>query len=219
MKKFPISFSRVSTFESCPTKFEYLYVTKQVVDQGNQYTLHGTRVHEALEHYGKGTISVLPDDMTKYTGMMDKILAREGIKHFEYQMAIDAEKNPCDWFADSVWIRGVADVLIIDGEKAWCLDHKTGQVKDNPTQLQLFAALVFAHFPDVQIVNTSYLWLAHGTVTKSEYTRGMVGHIWTSLTPRFDAVQEAYDLGVFEPKPSRLCRWCPAKDICGSAQR
>ena len=36
--KMPISYSRLSTFEQCGLKFEYLYVTKQVVDLGSEAT-------------------------------------------------------------------------------------------------------------------------------------------------------------------------------------
>jgi hypothetical protein len=218
-KKFPVSFSRLSTFESCEAKFEHLYVLKSVIDQGNQYTTHGVRVHEALEHYGKGIISVLPDDLVVHKGMMDKILSKKGTKLFEFQMAIDANRTPCDWFSPDIWIRGVADILVVDGERAFCLDHKTGAVKENLTQLQLFAALVFAHYPEVTSVTTSYLWLAHGKITKAVFERDTLEQIWATLEPRFAAVQTATELGVFTPSPSRLCRWCPAKHVCGSAQR
>lgn len=228
----PLSFSRLSTFESCEAKFDYLYVTKAVKDQDNEHTIYGNRVHEALEIYGranapaataedqaKGALADVPDDAKGFLPLVDKVLAQPGTHYFEHQMAVTREKIPCGWFASDVWIRGIADVLVVNGPRAWCLDWKTGKPKENPTQLQLFAALIFAHFPDVEEVDTTFVWLNHGSTTKAKYKRQTEPHLWLALEPRFVRVQDAVDLGVFKPKPSGLCPWCPAKDICPDARK
>lgn len=228
-KVFPMSFSRLSTFESCPSKFDYLYVTKSIKDADNEFTIYGTRVHEAMEKYGRAItggvedkavleLADLPEDVKKFAPLVDRVAAQKGTHLFEHQFAIDRNKQPCDWFGDTVWIRGIADVLVIDGHRAWCLDWKTGKPKSNPTQLQLFAALTFAHFPEIEEVRTSFVWLNHDDVTNATYTRRMADHLWLALTPRFDKVQEVVDLGVFPAKPSGLCRWCPAKAVCPEAR-
>lgn len=214
----PLSFSRLSTFENCEAKFEHLYVTKRVTDSDNEFTIYGTRVHEQLEKYGRGEITELSEETEQWGALVDKILAVPGDKLFEHQLAIRRDKTPCDWFAPDVWLRGVADVLVVNGEKAYCLDWKTGKVKDNPTQLQLFAAMIFAHFPEVQTVKTSFVWLNHATTTDSTFQRSKVAYIWNALEPRFARVQDAVDLGVFKAKPSGLCKWCPARSICGDAK-
>jgi len=95
---------------------------------------------------------------------------------------------------------------------------KTGKVKENPTQLQLFAAMVFWHFPEVQTVKTSFIWLKFDEVTNAKYERRFLGALWGALEPRFTKVQEIIDLGVFNTKPSGLCPWCAAKDICPDAR-
>lgn len=229
-KLMPLSFSRLSCFEQCPAKFDYLYNSKTVKDQDNEHTLYGTRVHTGLELYGRmmgGDANAEAElalaggeqDWGPHRGMVEKIIARPGDKYFEYQMAIDAAKQPCEWFAKEVWLRGIADVLIIDGDSAWCGDWKTGKVKDNPTQMQVFALMVFAHFPLVQRVKASFIWLNHNEISTTEYTRSMVPALWGALGPRFAAVQDAVDLGVFKAKPTGLCGWCPAKQICPQARR
>lgn len=224
----PLSFSRLSTFESCPQKFDYLYLSKTVKDSDNEFTIYGTRVHEALETYGKSgagaageatlSLDAVPEDVKKFTPLVDCILRQTGTHHFEYQLAINADKQPCDWFAPDVWIRGIADVLVVDGVRAWCIDWKTGKPKSNPTQLQLFAALIFAHFPDVEEIRTSFVWLNHDDTTNSTFTRSMAPHLWMALEPRFRRVQDTVDLGVFETKPSGLCKWCPARSVCPSGR-
>ena len=218
MSLMPLSFSRLSTFESCESKFEFLYVTKRVKDADNEFTVYGTRVHDALEKYGKGEIDELPAEVEQWGGLVNKILAVPGDKYFEQQMALTYDLVPCDWFAADVWLRGIADVLIVNGKLAYCLDWKTGKVKENPTQLQLFAAMVFAHYPEVEEVKTSFVWLAHGQTTDAVFQRSKVQHIWNAIKPRLGRVQDAVDLGVFKSKPSPLCRWCPARELCGDAR-
>lgn len=226
----PLSFSRLSTFESCPAKFDYLYVTKSVKDKDNEFTIYGTRVHEVLESYGRSRTNATltaqaqlaldhpTPDISKHFPLVDRAVAAGGDIYFEHQMAITRERKPCDWFSPDVWIRGIADVLIVNGVRAWCLDWKTGKPKDNPTQLQLFAALIYAHFPQVDQVKTSFIWLNHDSTTDATYGRHMEPHLWLALEPRFARVQEAVDLGVYKTKPSPLCKWCPARALCPDAR-
>ena len=215
MSKFPMSYSRLSTFENCQQQFDYLYVTKNVQVVESEAMAYGTRVHEALEMYAKSRDEkYLTRETKKWKSLIDRLLEKKGTHLYEYQMALTPELEPCDWMAKDVWLRGIADVLVVDGETAYCLDWKTGKVRDNPTQLQLFACMVFLHFPEVQTVKTAFVWLKFDQVTDMVYKRSMFDPMWHNLTQRFDYVQETIDLGVFEAKPSGLCRWCAAKDIC-----
>ncbi|MFZ1754114.1 MAG: PD-(D/E)XK nuclease family protein [Caldilineaceae bacterium] len=221
-----LSYSRLSTFEQCERKFSYLYVDKTVKDKDNEFTLYGTRVHEALENYGKakadGTAvarDVLSDnrqfdEVRKHLPMVDAMLAKPGDKYFEHQMALREDRTPCDWFAPDIWLRGIADVLIVNGDTAFVVDWKTGKVKDNPTQLKLFACMVMEHFPAVQRVKTAFVWLGHNEVTSQTFGREHLQDMWNTLLPRMDAVQQAVTLGFFKSKPTGLCNWCPAKDVC-----
>ena len=92
-----------------PRKFEYLYVLKSVKDEGSTATDYGTRVHEALENYGRALVSGDPVAMEgvialeggeagKWLPMVKKICSRPGQVLFEHQMAIKRDKTPCGWF-------------------------------------------------------------------------------------------------------------------------
>ena len=229
----PLSFSRLSTFEQCPAQFDYLYVSKRVQSTSNEAADYGDRVHKVLEAYGnaigqgqeakEAAIALEDTDEAKSTlkqwgGVVEKIMARPGTKLFEHQMSVNQQLQPVEWFAKDVWIRSIADVLVVDGDTAYCLDYKTGKVKDNPTQLQLFAAMVMWHFPEVKTVKTSFVWLRFNEMTNAKYERRFLGALWRGLEPRFGKVQEVIDLGVFNTKPSGLCPWCPAKAICPDAR-
>lgn len=228
-KLMPLSYSRLSTYETCPRKFEYLYVLKSVQDNGSTATEYGTRVHSALENYGRALVSGDPvqveaateaqGEADKWFPMVKRICSRPGQVLFEHQMAVRRDKTPCDWFDGEVWLRSIADVLIIDGKKAYCLDWKTGKKRDNPTQMQLFAAMVFLHFPEVESVVTSFVWLIADDMTNVTYERRFADSLWVAIEPRLVQVQESVELGVFKAKPSGLCPWCPAQDICGDAKK
>ncbi|MCH9837566.1 PD-(D/E)XK nuclease family protein [bacterium] len=223
-KVMPLSFSRLSTFEQCPAQFDYLYVSKRVQSTSNESADYGDRVHKVLEAYGNGTLDeqTLSEEgrstLKQWGAVVDKITSRSGTKLYEHQMAVNRELKPVDWFASDVWIRSIADVLVVDGDTAYCLDYKTGKVKENPTQLQLFAAMVMWHFPEVNTVKTSFIWLKFNQTTNAKYERRFLDALWRGMEPRFDKVQEIIDLGVFNTKPSGLCPWCPAKAICPDAR-
>lgn len=229
-----LSYSRLSTFESCPRKFEYLYVLKSIKDEGSTATEYGTRVHSALEEYAKvvtgGAASVSTEaapldamesrggEAGKWFPLVDLICQKPGTKYFEHQMAITRDKTPCGWFDKDVWLRSIADVLVVAGKRAYCFDWKTGKKKENPTQMQLFAAMVFLQFPEVEEVVTSFVWLVANDTTNATYSRRYNDSLWAAIEPRLVRVQDAVDLGVFATKPSGLCPWCPAKAICADAK-
>ena len=185
---------------------------------GSVYTEYGTRVHEALEKVATEGAEHT-EETRPFAQILGKILNKPGEHRYEYKMAVTSEKIPCEWFAPEVWLRSIADVLIINGEKAILLDYKSGKVKEDPTQLIIFVAMVFIHFPEVESVKAGYIWLLKGEVTSLTYTRNMLPHIWLGISPRLEQLQDAVDMGVFVAKPSPLCSWCPAKDICPDAQQ
>lgn len=214
-KRFPLSYSRLTTFEQCPAKFNYLYIEKAVVDHGNEYTEYGNRVHESLEKYGKTRDEAhLTLETRKFKPLVDNILSQPGNHRFELQMAIDANGNPCDWFSKAVWFRGVVDVLVDGGDVVTILDYKTGAVKPDMTQLRTFAYMVHRHYPNAKRLKVAYVWLQHDDITSSEFTVEQAIEGWKNIDARASDVDVAVETRVFPHKPGRLCKWCPAKKIC-----
>jgi hypothetical protein len=222
----------LSTFEQCEAKYDFLYVTRNVKDTDNEWTTFGTRVHEALEKAGRASVGTVVDqavdalseedypvEVRPHLELVRRIVAQPGTKYFEVQVAITKDFKQCEWFAPDVWMRGILDVLVVNGKRATVIDWKTGKVRDNPTQLQLFAALVFILFPEVEEVKTAFVWLQHGQITESLFQRRNATHLWNALLPRFKRVEDAVIVGVFKARPSNLCRWCAAKDVCKDARR
>jgi predicted RecB family nuclease len=202
------TYSQLDKFETCPRQFYHVRVKKDFPEPPTEATIWGERVHKALElRVKEGT--PLPEGMTQWEGIANKFAGLAGEKYCELQMAVDRNFQPADW--NNAWSRGIADLLIVNGDKAAVFDHKTGRRK--PTeQLMLYAGYTFAMFPDVEYVTTGFVWLKDKKIDKQEFTREQVSEIWLEFLPRVRKLEMAYEKDNWPCRPSGLCHgWCPAK--------
>lgn len=224
MSKLALSFSRLSTFEQCEAKFDYLYVSKVVKDTPSDASEYGERVHKTLQLVGQGKLPAklsLEQQQTvdRWGGLVEFLVSRtKGKAYFEHQLTVDHNLKPVDWFSKQAYIRAIIDLLIIDGDIAYCFDYKTGKRKEDDTQLKLFALMIFWCFPEIKTVKSAYIWLPTNQKDTATYQRDDVDALWSSLGQRLNKVQETVDLGYFEFSPSGLCGWCPAEKICPNAR-
>lgn len=202
------TYSQLDKFETCPRQFYHVRVKKDFPEPPTEATIWGERVHKALElRVKEGT--PLPEGMTQWEGIANKFAGLTGKKYCELQMAVDRNFQPADW--NNAWSRGIADLVIINKDKAAIFDHKTGRRK--PTeQLMLYAGYTFAMFPDVDYVTTGFVWLKDKKIDKQEFTREQVSEIWLEFLPRVRKLEMAYEKDNWPCRPSGLCHgWCPAK--------
>jgi predicted RecB family nuclease len=202
------TYSQLDKFETCPRQFYHVRVKKDFPEPPTEATIWGEKVHKALElRVKEGT--PLPEGMTQWEGIANKFAGLAGEKYCELQMAVDRNFQPADW--NNAWSRGIADLLIVNGDKAAVFDHKTGRRK--PTeQLMLYAGYTFAMFPDVEYVTTGFVWLKDKKIDKQEFTREQVSEIWLEFLPRVRKLEMAYEKDNWPCRPSGLCHgWCPAK--------
>ena len=202
------TYSQLDKFETCPRQFYHVRVKKDFPEPPTEATIWGERVHKALElRVKEGT--PLPEGMTQWEGIANKFAGLAGEKYCELQMAVDRNFQPADW--NNAWSRGIADLLIVNGDKAAVFDHKTGRRK--PTeQLMLYAGYTFAMFPNVDYVATGFVWLKDKKIDKQEFTREQVSEIWLEFLPRVRKLEMAYEKDNWPCRPSGLCHgWCPAK--------
>ena len=85
-------------------------------------------------------------------------------------------------------------------------------------QMQMFAAQVFKHFPDVQRVKTSLVWLKTMEMDTEQYTRVNMNAIWAEIMKRIQRIHDAYEHGNWPARPSGLCRFCPCRHDCDYAR-
>ena len=218
----PWSYSALTSFETCPKRYFHIKVAKDIVDAPGEAALWGSLVHKHLEdRLALGTS--LPVSIEKYESLIAPIIRNSGKLLVEQQMAVDQELNPVVWESDTAWCRGIVDVGLIStgGRLALLLDWKTGRRKFESDQLKLFAALAFAHFPQLQTVQTGFVWLKENIVDNQMFTRQDIAAIWAGFAPRIERLHRAYKTTDFKPKPSGLCRnFCPVpRTMCSFSGR
>ena len=157
--KYNWSYSSISLFKQCPHKYYRLRVVKDVVDPPAEHLNYGLEVHKAAEDYiGKGV--PIPEKYIFIKEHLDKINLIKGEKLCEYKMGLNSNLEPCGFFDKDVWVRGLADLLIIDHDEnmAWVVDYKTGSDKyPDVKQLRLMALMTYAHFPEVDKIKAGLL--------------------------------------------------------------
>lgn len=154
----------------------------------------------------------LPDKIKQYEKMAHTVLAhaKGGVVEVEQKLALNANFQKTTYFGKDVWLRNIADVVVTKGDKAFIGDWKTGKIVPDSNQLELGAAVIFAHKPWVKKIVNAFLWLKEGKTTTESYDREDVPAIWQKFLPRVARMTHAIEQDKFPPKPSGLCRaWCP----------
>lgn len=117
------SFSALKEFKTCPRKYHANRVLKLYPHQDTDATIYGKVVHKAAEDYIRdGT--ALPEGLGQFQRLLDSLRNIPGEKFCELEMALLPDCSPCDFGDDARWVRGIADLVIINGGKAWVVDYK-----------------------------------------------------------------------------------------------
>jgi CRISPR/Cas system-associated exonuclease Cas4 (RecB family) len=212
---FAWSYSYLTAFETCPRRFNFTKVTKEVVEPQTEALMHGNEVHKALEN-AVAKSQPLPEKYSQYTDIVNKVIRTEGVKHAEMRFGLTQQLTPTGFFAKDVWLRGVFDLAIVRKDHAVILDWKTGKPKSEPDQLKLFAAAALAIMPRVESVRTGFVWLAYNKLDSDTYQRDDAQDLWDEFKPRVARIRLALETNNFPPRPSGLCnKWCPVpKRLC-----
>ena len=203
------SYSGLKDYSNCPKQYQQVKVLKKFSKRPTQQMLYGTEVHTALENYVKdGT--PLAKNYERYKKQLDPLRDMAGIKYPEHRMAITYDKEPCTFGAKNYWARGIADLLVIDGDQGFIVDYKTGSNKyPDPKQLQLMALMAFAHFPEVNHIKAGLLFVAHEHFVTSEYTREKIDQYWQDFYWELERMRLSYENDSWQANPTPLCGWCP----------
>jgi hypothetical protein len=181
--------------------------------QETEATRYGTQVHEAIENYIKNNTPI-PPMYAQFQPVVDALLKKPGRKLAEYEMALTKDLQPCAWNAANSWVRGIADILIIDDDNltAWIGDWKTGNNKyPDRDQLILMSLMVFQHFPHIRKANSALLFIVKDDMVKLQMLREQADAAWAKYRERTARLEASFEHDVWNPTASPLCRWCPVK--------
>lgn len=206
------SYSSIKTFEQCPKKYFHLKVAKDVKDEPGEAADYGTAVHLAAEEYIRDG-KPIPEKFAYMRPVVERLAAIPGDKHAELKLGVKQDLSPCGFFDRDVWWRGIADLLIINGHKAHCVDYKTGKSARyaDTKQLDLLAGAVFAHFPEVTVVKSALAFVVSGEFIPKTHMRVEKRTYMSVFDNQLEALETAMENGVFNAKTSPLCGWCPVE--------
>jgi hypothetical protein len=208
------SYSSLGLFQQCPRKYYHLRVLKDIKEPETTAILYGKEVHLALEEYIRDGKPV-PVQFKEFTEIADMLKAMPGDKLCEYKMGLTKDIQACGFFDENVWFRGVADLLIINGDTARVIDYKTGKSSEfaDKKQLELMSLAVFKHFPKVRTVKAGLIFLVANDFVKADFDKKDAPLTWLKWIQETDRLEEAHEVNVWNPKPNFTCRkYCLVKD-------
>lgn len=206
------SYSSVKQFENCPRQYHHIKILKDFKSEPTEATLYGTAVHKAFEEYILHR-TPLPPQFAQFERYINPLAAIEGEIKCEEKMGIRADFSPCGFFDKDVWFRGVPDFMAINRDKrlARVADFKTGKSSRyaDKGQLELMAAMIMSHYPEVDTVKGALLFVVVGDIIRTEFTRAHLPDIFSRWAGRAGAIEKALELNVWNPRSGPLCKFCP----------
>ena len=215
-----LSYSRLSTYESCPFKFKKQYIDKDYPDDSdNPAFIRGNQLHKQCDGYIKCKTNVIKrliplcTEVKSATKIIDGIINRFPKVFSEQKLALNSNFTSCDWFSKATIYRAIIDMLAINESEALIIDFKSGKVRkydDKPTgQLHLTACFIFALFPKVQQISTAYLFLDH----KKQITKSFERSEYEDLKKTFmDMLKKVNTEKEWPRTKNKYCCWCKLTD-------
>ncbi len=225
---FTWSYSSINTFSICPRKWWAEKVSRTAVWEENAAASWGTAVHEQLEHRAQDG-APMPSNMSMFQPALDKVRALAAVSmavHYEHKMGLTRDGAPCDFDAPEMFGRSIADVFgLLSQNVAYCADWKTGRYYGPTLQPVVNARLIFAHFPEVTEVKTSWAYLKEGVTHREDFKREDIISQFSAVQVVIDQMQTAIEHQNFPARRNFLCRnycsdfSCPHNGRRGPATR
>ena len=234
MKFSPYSYSKISSFVSCPRKFKYNYIDKLGVFKPSLALEKGSRVHQLLENFDKiKETKELPSYKFKLTppesqGDVDKVafdfmksdlgkryLTECDVIGDEVKFGLDAKLTPCSYYSKSAIMRGAIDKLVKIDDKLIIIDWKTGkypaqEYHDN-SQSVMYAIWAFREYPEINEIEATYVYVEHDSEHKYIFLRKYLQNYVTSYSDKIVKIEKEEEF----PKIKHvLCDWCDFQEHC-----
>jgi hypothetical protein len=204
------SYSSIKTFEQCPKKYFHLKIAKDVQDNPGTAAIYGTAVHAAAEEYVRDGTPI-PEKFAYMRPIVERLEKLPGEKHCELELAVRKDLSPCGFSDPDAWWRGIIDLIVINDNRAWMVDYKTGKSARyaDTKQLDLMAGAVFAHFPNVLDIKSSLMFVVSGELIAKKHVLTERDQYMSVFNEQVENLEASLENGVWNPKSGPLCGWCP----------
>lgn len=223
-KNWAMSWTKFETFQSCPFKYNALFLEKSVTeDFAGAAVVWGRKVHEAAENYLRLNRAI-PEDMQPFkevwTNMKTQADRAAEIVNVppscEGKWAIDFMGRQCSYMSPEVFIRGQSDYTYVNPkETVVTLDWKTGKGKyPKVGQLEVLALLAkgqklfkkYKAFRGALVFLEADTMVRHDTSLANDAEHGEVLNIWQTEAIK---ILECHTTGHWPQLETPLCAYCP----------
>ena len=207
--KLPIgTYSFYSTLQNCPHQAFHRYVGKTIPYVQSPEAKWGDQVHAAMEHRIKSG-ATLPDSMQAAEPLCATFhqMSKAVAVRVELQLAMTWDGQPCDYYADDVGFRGKLDCVTRTDTAAWMVDWKTGNVREDPFELECGSLLLKVNRPQLEDIKGEYFWLKTGSAGL-RYTLNDHARYYEKLVNLRREAETYLSSGEWPKKKSPLCGWC-----------
>lgn len=212
------SHTALETFENCPKQYFETKVVKPsrypFID--TKETVWGREVHKQFENFLLYS-SPLTADLDVHREFLQRFKDQPGELAGEERIALDVNMRQCAYFdkVNQVWYRGQVDARKRNraAGTSHILDHKTGKVKTDYTQLKGFAMWEFLTQPDIHTCKVEFYWTQIRGTNGETYYREQLPEIISFFAAKLHRYADAFLTETFPPKQSGLCAgWCVVTD-------
>ena len=249
----PLSPSQGKVFLDCPWAWREQYKRKFPTLQSDPMKF-GTIVHEAIQSYvdhlmqtqqQKAQLDIpkvwedfvakrpkgIPDRFYEESRRLLERFAEKFVLELDHvwkteaRLALDINGNPVEFFADNVFLRGIADlVLVYDGYLAVVKDWKTARTPISEEKMRgdlqanTYPAMMFKLNPAITVVRVEFVYPRAGSTTTVEFTKAegeATWNRWLETSSRLDkALTVPDDKKVWAATPGEHCRICNVAARC-----
>lgn len=195
------SYSKISTYMKCPLQMKGKYILK-IRDERGPAAQRGIDIHKQFESAVQLQLP-LPDEFNFYDEYVKKLAGSS----CELKVAVDRDWQPLPYDDPNAWLVGIIDLWTVRADRGTLLDWKTGkEYPDHVMQKEFYVALIGDHHPEVEIFETTNVYVDQKTVRTHRFTRGDLENLrerWGNRIRRMEADDQ------YPATPGPYCRWCP----------
>ena len=186
-------------------------VAKDIKEELGEAITFGNEIHKIAEEY-VAKDKPIPEKYKSIEAALKALKDMEGDKLCENKLGLTVDFEPCGFFDKKVWWRGVADLIILQGDTILTVDYKTGKKSQyaDLKQLEILALALFKHYPQVKRVKAGLLFLFADDFIKTAYSSDSQSELWTEWVSDVGQLETSVHNNVWNAKPNFTCRgWCP----------
>lgn len=212
-KTVPWSYSLIKDFDTCPKQYYHKRVLKEIPFTETEQIRYGNEFHKAVELYINDETE-LPQKFEFAKEAVDKLLAKGEHYIAELDGALTEDSVPTRYWGKDAWHRGKIDLFVLNKKKkrAYIVDWKTGGNPKyaDPDQLETNSLLIFRKYHEVDVIKAALFFVLQSKLITYEFRKEDYPKIWSKWVKKHARVEEAHKTGVFNPRPSGLCKkHCP----------